>query len=257
MSCDNEISSLFGNIVSKNSSTSVISKVSSSSKDKSSVISVKNIEDFQDLLIHTRDEVRKGNILIEVTYYSQFGPFIETRGTSTGSGVIYKNVDNTYYAISNHHVFTNIRNYKYKIDVMTMDGSKAVGTLLSYDDEKDIAVLSFDLVNNTDVTIIDIEERLNKPLESNEFLMAIGNPSGVEGNVTFGQFKGMARISNVDYLVIEHSALIYSGNSGGALIDIYGNLVGINTWGSEEAHDVSFAIPLSVINEFLIESGYK
>lgn len=259
VSCDSEIESLYKNIINQQNSsiTNTSSNTNKSSlKDKSSY-KVENIEDFQNLIIETRDYVRNGNILIEVEYFRRIGPFIENKGSSTGSGVIYKGDGNNYYALSNYHVFSNSSIYQFKITILTMDGNTSTGTLLYYDKDKDLAVVSFSLTSSFDVTIVDIDERLDNPLAKDEFLMAIGNPSGVAGNVTFGQFKGMARIANVDYEVIKHSALIYSGNSGGALVDIYGNLVGINTWGSEDSPDESFAIPLDVINEFLDESGLK
>ena len=94
-------------------------------------------------------------------------------------------------------------------------------------------------------------ERLEDNVVENEFVLAVGNPSGVKNIVTYGEITGYATIGNVDYEVIFHDALINPGNSGGALCDLDGNLLGINTWGTEDKDDENFAIPLSVINDFI------
>ena len=107
--------------------------------------------------------------------------------------------------------------------------------------------------------LIDYRSRIENNVVQEEFVLAVGNPSGVKNIVTFGRILGYSRIGNVDYTVIHHNALINPGNSGGALCDLDGNLLGLNTWGSENKDDNNFAIPLSQINDFIdkFESSFN
>jgi S1-C subfamily serine protease len=172
-----------------------------------------DVAQFQDLLIATRDKTRDANVLIEVNYYTKFGPVTELVMTSTGSGVIYKQESNYYYALSNFHVFGEINNYSlYQVKAITMSGDKVAASLVDYDSAIDLAVIRFDSTSLSNVNVYDVDARKDYPLNTDEFVLAIGNPSAIEGNVTFGQFIKMTNIANVDYQVIQHSALIYSGN---------------------------------------------
>ncbi|MCK7488389.1 MAG: serine protease [Bacillus subtilis] len=62
----------------------------------------------------------------------------------------------------------------------------------------------------------------------------------------------MTLIENVDFKVIYHTATIHEGSSGGALLDVDGNLLGINTWGSQNSDEDSFAVPVHIIYMFLV-----
>ena len=96
----------------------------------------------------------------------------------------------------------------------------------------------------------------NPEMENAEMVLAVGNPSAVNSIVTFGQYLGMVETDDVDFDVIYHSALIYPGNSGGALTDVEGRLIGINTWGVEGEAERSLAVPLEEILAFLSENGF-
>ena len=105
------------------------------------------------------------------------------------------------------------------------------------------------------MSIINIFNRLYYQFNPGEIVLAIGNPSSLENNVTFGEFKSMQNLEDVSFRVIYHDASISNGSSGGALVDIDGNLLGINTWGIEDSEDFSFAIPNYIIYLFLINNG--
>jgi S1-C subfamily serine protease len=98
---------------------------------------------------------------------------------------------------------------------------------------------------------VDTEERVNKVPIYGEMVLACGNPEKTTFNVTFGEYEGKASLEGVDYRVLKHSAIIYYGNSGGALTDVNGDLLGINTWGTDQSMDMGFAIGLTQIHEFL------
>ncbi len=272
-SCDISLGSLIGssNInynsssISSNNASSVgginsnsITSSSSNLIDSSSCVCDYYVDEdldvleFQDLLLATRDKARNANVIVQVNYYRKFGPVTELVGTSTGSGAVYKKDSSYYYAITNFHVVENINEYPlYQIKISTMSGDVVIASIVNYDSNIDLAVVKFAATGLKNINIYDVNVRKNAPLNEGEFVLAIGNPSAIEGNVTFGEFVKMTKIANVDYEVIEHTALIYSGNSGGALVDIYGNLVGINTWGAEGEPYESFSIPLSKVIEFL------
>ena len=203
-------------------------------------------------MMSTREAIRASNIYVQnVVYTDMYGHRIEA-GTSLGSGVIFE-VDELYcYALTNWHVIDCEQFSGNTITVTDIDGTSARASVLVSDESRDIAIIRF-LRGTGEVHCIDYQARLRRSLGTKELLFAVGNPGEVRNNVTFGQYLGMAYIRNVEFAVIHHSALIYEGNSGGALCDLDGNLVGLNTWGSENNDEDNYAIPLEIICEFIEE----
>lgn len=207
-------------------------------------------------LIETRDEIMEYNIYINVLLYSKQnnGPVSSyiLAATSLGSGVIVYQDEDYYYILTNNHVvdYDDYAYAEYEIttyydDIYDNDSVDLVYT----DSDYDLAL--FRISSTKNYNVIDIDTRFYDELEEDEIVFAVGNPSGVENNVTFGQYVEMVNIGLVNYDVIYHTAQIASGNSGGALCDIDGNLLGINTWGTEDDSTVSYAIPLAVVHVFL------
>jgi len=95
------------------------------------------------------------------------------------------------------------------------------GELYVFDETKDLAVLKFPK-SELLLKVLDLSTRLNQPLIPGEFLLAVGNPSAINSIVTYGEYLDLVTIRDVDFEVIMHSALIFPGNSGGALTDIDG-----------------------------------
>ena len=207
--------------------------------------------DAYSLLMSAREKIRKSNIYIEVELYRKGvnGPVL-SRSRSLGSGVVFRQDDGYYYALTNYHVIEYEEYYSAKYYITPLNGKEIEGTVVLQDKTLDLAVVKFSSPPGT-IALMDINARDGKELVQNEFLLAVGNPSGVKNNVTYGQYLGLARITPVSYNVLHHNVLINPGNSGGALCDINGNLVGLNTWGSEGADDNNFAIPLNIIKDFL------
>jgi len=205
----------------------------------------------EERLMETRNIIRESNIFITTTKYDKgFANTLIKTATSLGSGVVYKEDLSYYYAITNNHVIDGGDSYQVDYLVSTFEGHEMVGTVIIADSTYDLAVIRFEK-NGYIIPLIDMSERENSNLTDSEFLLAVGNPSGVLNVVTFGLYKGMSNIANVSFSVINHSVLIYPGNSGGALTDLYGNLVGINTWGDENNNENNYAIPLINVREFL------
>lgn len=215
----------------------------------------------QEKLMSVRNTVRESNIAID-TIYQKKGIFISrTQGIGLGSGVVFMEDENYYYALTNNHVITDILEgvkYTTQYTITDINGYEYSGSVLLADADKDIAIINFEKRNDSVLHLIDYTKRIDDNVKPGEFVIAVGNPSGVKNIVTYGQVIGYSRIGNVDYTVIHHNALINPGNSGGALCDIDGNLLGLNTWGSEDKDDNNFSIPLSQINDFikLFESSF-
>jgi serine protease Do len=230
---------------------------------------------YKDLMT-TREKIRAFNIYIVSTYtYTTTSGFMghwqtttTTLGQSLGSGVIIEEDDTYYYALTNNHVITTTftvtdsmgRTQTYTdctvtYSVTDINGVTYTAELLAYDnDDNDIALISFPKKTGAaQLGKADYTTRLENNVVSGEFVLAVGNPSGVKYVVTYGMIIDYDNIANVSYDVINHNALINPGNSGGALCDKDGNLLGLNTWGESNSDSNNYAIPLSVINTFLSE----
>ncbi len=173
---------------------------------------------------------------------------IDTYGrTSTsrkglGSGVIFT-ADG--YIITNSHVVESAEN----IVVTLYNGKKLTGILVNYSPEYDIAVLK---VNPEGVKLKPAKFGDAEKLKLGQTVIAIGNPLNFGWTVTVGTVSGLHRQLKVGKRIyqnlIQTDAAINKGNSGGALINTAGEVIGINTLvyrgtGKTEAEGLSFAIP--------------
>jgi S1-C subfamily serine protease len=219
-----------------------------------------NINEYNDLLMATRDHIRRANVQIQTTVYRTGKIFPGVTQTivdsiSTGSGVVFLEHDGYYYFLTNQHVIEGEgTEIEYEIYAFGDEMSSAA-ELVCADADLDLAVLRFAKESRTEVEIIDMTTRLFTRFTPGELVLAVGNPLSVENNVTFGEFNSMESIPNATFKVLYHSATIHEGSSGGALVDIDGNLIGLNSWGTEENDEESFAIPVYIIHVFLYNNG--
>jgi serine protease DegQ len=142
------------------------------------------------------------------------------RSRGTGSGVI---VDSSRGLIlTNHHVVKNAQKIRVKLTDGRMTDAKTVGS----DAATDIALLQIDLPDLKAVSFGDSES-----LQVGDMVVAIGYPFGIAQTVTLGIVSGLGRkgIGKTFEDFIQTDAAINLGNSGGALVDTRGRLVGINT----------------------------
>jgi len=211
-------------------------------------------------LMTVRSEIRSFNIAIDTLYYRNMGWISSKQLEGMGSGVVFEEDETYYYALTNQHVITNVVNgvqYSVKYTFTDINGTEystdnGTATLVMSDATKDIAIVKMKKISGAAaIGIANYTARADTNLVKGEFVLAVGNPSGVNNIVTYGQVTNWAKIQNVTYQVINHTALINPGNSGGALCDIDGNLLGLNTWGTEDADDNNFAIPLSIISAYI------
>jgi Do/DeqQ family serine protease len=160
----------------------------------------------------------------------------------TGSGVI---VDaEKGYIVTNHHVIADAD----VISVSLQDGREFTAKLLGSDASTDVALLEIEGDNLQELEFADIED-----LRVGDYVVAVGNPFGLGQTVTQGIVSALGRsgLNNDNYEdFIQTDAAINMGNSGGALVDLEGRLVGINTAiisGTGTNAGIAFAVPVDMI----------
>ncbi len=174
---------------------------------------------------------------------------------SLGSGVI---CTQNGYIITNAHVISGCS----EVLVLLNDGTAADATLAGMDEDNDIAVLKIEREDLPAAEFGDADK-----LTVGEPALAIGNPLGEEfrGTMTSGIISAINRYVSVDgrsMLLIQTTAALNSGNSGGALINSHGQVVGITTlkmWSdSDTIEGIGFAIPSNTVKQIaddLIQNG--
>jgi len=168
---------------------------------------------------------------------------------SLGSGAIVR-ADGVI--ITNHHNIEGIVEGRGDITVQLADRREFIATVLLDDPRADLAVLKIDTKGERlPVMAIDDQEQL----EVGDLVLALGNPFGVGQTVTNGIISAMARtdVGAADFgSYIQTDASINPGNSGGPLVDMDGDLIGINTFiisRSGSSSGVGFAIPAAVVKQ--------
>ena len=147
------------------------------------------------------------------------GPPMKQRQQSLGSGVI---VSADGYVVTNNHVIQGAE----EIQVVLYDGRVTRARVIGTDAETDLAVLKIDAENLPSIAIAD-----KTPLNVGDVVLAIGNPFGLGRTVTMGIVSALGRQLNLSTYedFIQTDAAINQGNSGGALVNAYGELVGVNS----------------------------
>lgn len=176
-------------------------------------------------------------------------------GTSSGSGIIISADGNI---MTNYHVISGGTNIKVKLNT----GNEYDATVIGGDEKTDVAVIKIKANEELHVAALGNSDEV----EVGSKAVAIGNPLASElfGTVTQGVISGVNRTITVgqrEMNLIQTDAAISPGNSGGALINKYGEVIGINSVKlvSDNAEGLGFAIPIneaSTIVKDLIDYGY-
>ncbi len=164
--------------------------------------------------------------------------------TATGSGVI---ISNDGYIVTNNHVVEGAD----ELTVTLNDNQEHSARIIGTDKTTDLALIKIDGKNLPAITIANSED-----LKIGEWVLAVGNPLGLNNTVTAGIVSAKARslgANNVESF-IQTDAAINAGNSGGALVNTRGELVGINAMlysptGSYSGY--GFAIPTTIMNKIV------
>ena len=178
---------------------------------------------------------------------------------AAGSGFI---ITSDGYIVTNYHVVEGAKDIK----VSTYDGGTYDAELIGYDANNDIAVIKVDASGLTPVVLGDSDQ-----MNVGDSVIAIGNPLGeLAFSLTSGSVSALNRkvsISNVEMTLIQTDCAINSGNSGGALFNSHGEVIGItnakySSSGSSTTasiENIGFAIPINSVRDIItsiIENGY-
>lgn len=178
--------------------------------------------------------------------FGPWGPRFQRQVKVLGSGVV---VHEDGYIITNAHVVEAAE----KITVVFSDGREFPARQISADQAKDLAVLA---IETKDKLPFIIHLGRSHDLMIGETVIAIGNPYGYANTVTSGVVSAVGRdieVSEGYWLrgLIQTDAPINPGNSGGPLLNINGELIGINTAIKAEAQNIGFAIPVDTLADNL------
>lgn len=225
---------------------------------------VLNINSIDTSSIMTQAEVYAANVNsvvgITTSITTNYWGYTTTSAAS-GSGFI---LSESGYVITNYHVIEKSSS----ITVSLYDGTELKAELVGYDESNDIAVLKVE----TDAKLVPAVLGSSKKLNVGDEVVAIGNPLGeLTFSLTSGYVSALDRevtlSSNVTMDLIQTDCAINSGNSGGPLFNLYGEVVGITnakysgSGSSSEASidNIGFAIPIDSVRKIItsiIEKGY-
>lgn len=191
---------------------------------------------------------------VTTNYFGQ-----QTQQAASGSGFI---LTSDGYIVTNYHVVEDAESIK----VTTYDGNSYEAKLIGYDENNDVAVLKIEAKGLTPVTIGDSDN-----MNVGDSVVAIGNPLGeLTFSLTSGAVSALNRnvtIDNTSMTLIQTDCAINSGNSGGALFNSHGEVIGITNAkysssgrnSSASIDNIGFAIPMNSVYGIvtsIIEKGY-
>ena len=221
-----------------------------------------SLSNYSNTAVFAANKILPSIVGIEVTYtttsnsFFGFGQPTTSTATATGSGIIIS--EDGYILTNNHVVDTNSNNSYSYYDISDATSVKVTlnaGTygndatfdakIVGKDSQTDLAVLKIEKTGLTAAEFADSDEAV-----VGEFVMAVGSPLGLDATVTSGIISAVNREVESDgntYVCIQTDAAINSGNSGGALVNSDGKVIGINTLklSGSGVEGIGFAIPIN------------
>jgi serine protease Do len=175
-------------------------------------------------------------------FFRGMGPQTQMRQVGQGSGFI---IDTGGYILTNHHVVAGAQS----IAVHLRDGRSLSGKVVGTDTRYDLALIQ---VNSSDLRAAPLGD--SNDLKAGQWAIAIGSPFGLENTVTVGVIsatgrKGVGQARYGDF--IQTDASINPGNSGGPLINISGEVIGINNMIVAPGQGIGFAIPINLAKKII------
>ncbi len=169
----------------------------------------------------------------------------EFKSAALGSGIIVKKTGKTVYVLTNNHVAGDAD----KITIHLYDGRVFDAKLVGKDPRKDVALVKFETKENVPIAVLGD----SSTVQPGDITFAVGNPLGFDSTITSGIISAVGRKANdrlgtsfTDY--IQTDAAINPGNSGGPLVNIKGEVIGMNTWIASQSGGsigLGFAIPIN------------
>ncbi|MBD9159311.1 MAG: PDZ domain-containing protein [Clostridiales bacterium] len=233
----------------------------SSASDVSGYVSQTSLSNYSDTAVYAANKILPSVVGIEVQYnvnsmLSMFGNRGQSQtATATGSGIIIS--EDGYILTNNHIVSSSSSNSSSNNYYSVSEAEKVTVTLFNDDKTYDAKIVGTD--EQTDLAVIKIEKTgLPKAefadsdnIKVGEFAMAVGNPLGMQSSITCGVVSAVNRkITDSDgkeFTLIQTDAAINAGNSGGALVNSQGQVIGINTLKLQGTgiEGMGFAIPIN------------
>ncbi|MCI9247299.1 MAG: PDZ domain-containing protein [Clostridia bacterium] len=242
-------------VTTNNSSSTSDENNSNTSNINTQLIS---LQGYSDTGVGVAKKVQPSIVAITVEY-SVNSIFNRTPSTATarGSGII---ISEDGYILTNNHVINSSSSNKdafYEIGKANKvivklynDDTEYKGEIIGTDSQTDLAVIKID---KTDLTAAELGD--SDSVQVGEFSMAIGSPLGLDNSVTAGIISAVNReVSDEDgnkYVAIQTDAAINSGNSGGALVNSKGQVIGVNTLklSGTSVEGIGFAIPINATKD--------
>ena len=242
-------------VTTNNSSSTSDENNSNTSNINTQLIS---LQGYSDTGVGVAKKVQPSIVAITVEY-SVNSIFNRTPSTATarGSGII---ISEDGYILTNNHVINSSSSNKdafYEIGKANKvivklynDDTEYKGEIIGTDSQTDLAVIKID---KTDLTAAELGD--SDSVQVGEFSMAIGSPLGLDNSVTAGIVSAVNReVSDEDgnkYVAIQTDAAINSGNSGGALVNSKGQVIGVNTLklSGTSVEGIGFAIPINATKD--------
>ena len=235
-----------------NSSTS-----NSSNSNNTGLVSQVSLSNYSDTAVYAANKILPSIVGITVEYnvsslISMFGNQVQTSSaTATGSGIIIS--EDGYILTNNHIVSTSSSESFYEVSKATKvsvklfnDETEYEAEIIGTDEQTDLAIIKIDKSGLTKAEFADSDS-----IKVGEFAMAVGSPLGMQDSVTAGIVSAVNReVTDTDgktYTLIQTDAAINAGNSGGALVNSEGKVIGVNTLKLQGTgiEGMGFAIPIN------------
>ena len=238
-------------------STSNISTSSSNTTSSNGYVDQISLNNFSDTAVYAANKILPSIVGIKIEYSvnttSIFGRSNTSTATASGSGII---ISEDGYILTNNHVVSSSSsesNSYYQISEATKvsvtlfnDETEYEAKIVGQDEQTDLAVIKIEKTGLTKAEFADSDS-----VKVGEFAMAVGNPVNMTSTVTTGIVSAVNRkITDSEgktYTCIQTDAAINSGNSGGALVNSEGKVIGINTLklSGTGIEGIGFAIPIN------------
>ena len=230
---------------------------SNSGTENSGYVTQTSLSNYSDTAVYAANKILPSIVGIKVEYsvnslISMFGRQNQSMtAEASGSGIIIS--EDGYILTNNHIVSTSSEESYYEVSEATKvtvtlfdDETEYEAEIIGTDEQTDLAVIKIDKTGLTKAEFADSDN-----IKVGEFAMAVGNPLGLESSITCGVVSAVNReVTDSDgktYTLIQTDAAINSGNSGGALVNSEGQVIGINTLKlqGEGIEGMGFAIPIN------------
>ena len=229
---------------------------SSSGSQNSGYVDQISLTNYSDTSVYAANKILPSIVGIQIEYnvtslFSMFGRTQTSTATASGSGII---ISDDGYILTNNHVVSSSESESYyqvseatKITVTLFnDDTEYEATIVGTDEETDLAVIKIDKTGLTKAEFADSDS-----IKVGEFAMAVGSPLGLQSTITCGVVSAVNRqVTDTDgktYTLIQTDAAINAGNSGGALVNSEGKVIGVNTLKltGTDVEGMGFAIPIN------------